>query len=80
MTEKKFDAREFLEFCREKPADEKYQPWDSRRCALAKFGFTAIASSNLDDFGIPGEIYSAAIGPTPYTFGALADRVERALS
>lgn len=73
----KFDVEAFEAFCRSKPADEKYEASDSRRCALARFGFPDVLSCDLDERGIPSEVYTAAIGFSPFTFSALADRLAK---
>jgi hypothetical protein len=80
MTTPTFDTKAFLEFCRSKPAGEVYDGIDSDRCALAQFGYRRVS---LLDF--PPEVASAAVFDRPsrerpsdfYTFGALADRLER---
>lgn len=72
-----FDTCAFLEFCRSKPADEEYDMTDSAVCALAQFGFPGVDEFVRPEAGIPPEVYSATVWCDPYTFGALADRLEK---
>lgn len=88
MARKPFDVREFAEWCRSKPADERYYYGNVRECALGQFGretnrsdlIGASAPASLGD-----EIWDA-LNPgirginasnSPLTFGALADRLEK---
>lgn len=84
---KNFES-EFLAFCREKPATEKYQvagPWN---CALGLFveskGFKgrAFGYSKIDHREIveyySDKIYEGAVRSDENTFGALVQRLEAA--
>jgi hypothetical protein len=79
-------TRAFLEWARKKPADEKYSYDDPTNCAIAQYlkscGFTKVyvggSDYNCDGRGyapLPPGWSDAAIN-NPYTFGALADRLE----
>lgn len=76
-------AHQFLDFCRSKPAEEAYPFWHAERCAVGQF----IASRGLNVFEGEGwDIFdrlhdgTGTVGDEPWTFGALADRLEKALS
>lgn len=71
-------TQQFLAWCRSKPADEEYDPCDWDACALGQFGIRASIFS-CEALGIPTGIYKAAAWRGPFTFGSLAERVERQL-
>lgn len=66
---------DFAAFARSK-GDEPYTFIMASQCALAQFGIPGVASFDLK--GVPMEAYDAA-GVHPYTFSALADRLEALL-
>lgn len=70
-----FDPHAFADWCREKPVDERYSPYDPRVCALAQYGHPGVHSSRLKKQGIPLAVYQAAA--SEWTFGALADRLAK---
>jgi hypothetical protein len=72
-----FDTSRFLEFCRGWPASEPYNPYSASKCALAQFGFVGVQYDNLGD--VPESVFFRAT-EGPFTFGALADRLEAILT
>lgn len=87
-------AHEFLDFCRSKPADEEYHYCATGSCAFAQFliatGRATEPCVGSDDWfdeadrpsgdhDIPRELVTP-LSRVPETFGALADRLEAALS
>lgn len=79
-----FSAEEFLRFCREKPANERYNACVDDGCALAQFGFPGVHERTRKDFGISRPVFVAIFGESQnfavsHTFGALADRLEKVI-
>lgn len=79
---------QFKAFVKSKPADEAYDSADYSTCALGQFGCRDMTFYNCEDKGIPQEVYVAAAYPPEddaewfaaasyFTFGALADRLEK---
>jgi hypothetical protein len=78
-------AHQFAAWCRSKPAEEEYDFHNSEACAFYQF---AVAHDIPD----PARYYSDLLQPClpaelrdplltePWTFGALADRVERQIA
>lgn len=88
-------AHQFLDFCRSKPADEAYSFISNENCALAQFlkaaGYPveSVGGSFWRDtrdvvHDLPPPLYWSDLGYGVLcecrTFGALADRLEAALS
>jgi len=72
-----------LAYFRSKPADEGYDFFNPSRCALSQFGRDLgfphlICPDSLE--GTVSNRMALALADSPYTFGALADRLEKALS
>lgn len=73
-------TQDFLKFCRSKPAYEAYNPSNSNSCALAQFGKPLLSHYTCTRYGVPLQVYEAAVhGKGPFTFGALAKRLEALL-
>jgi hypothetical protein len=68
---------DFAAFARSK-GDGGYEEADGAVCALAQFGYVHIVDSgDCARQGVPWAAYhAAALCPGPYTFSALADRLE----
>lgn len=87
-------AHQFLTFCRSKPADEEYNYCSPAGCAFAQFlehaGFAkepGVDSTEWCDMSLPKPVehplpahVDKCVIALPETFGALADRLEAALS
>ena len=79
-------SAQFLAWCRSKPADEEYDFHDFYGCACAQFGYDLglvkdgqlyVESEALHDLH---ERFGLCLFTQPWTFSALADRVERQLA
>ena len=71
--------QQFETWVRNRPADEEYNYWDTLNCACGQFAETLGASHDSDlRLKIEGR-FSRFAAEHPWTFGALADRLEAAL-
>lgn len=78
-------AREFLAFCRSKPAGEAYEFWDCDECPVTQFGRHSGLITSKDSFGFSNALLAlhlrqdAALRSRPWTFGQLATRLATSL-
>lgn len=79
-------SHQFLAFCRSKPVDEEYNPHSGMNCALAQFA-RSVGMAEEDEYvplsRFPREFEELVFGESrneDWTFGALADRVEKQLA
>lgn len=76
-------SHQFLAFARSKPAGEEYNASDISNCAIAQFGRDAGFSHLVDCGWVPEPFADPVLGEGmagAWTWGALADRLEKALS
>lgn len=75
-------AHQFLEFCRSKPADEEYDYWDTRNCAVQQFVQQGLGyeADSVRAYGHVAHASRHLAIPQPWTFGALATRLASALT
>lgn len=73
----------FLAFCESKPADEWYNRYNSKNCAVGQFCSSCKTSAPISiasvDEMLGAGVASLAIDTAPYTFGALAARLRESL-
>ena len=77
-------SHQFLTFCRSKPADEAYNfyalSYNSKGCAVTQFTATLGHKAGSDLWCNLHDRVEDLVVNRPWTFGALADRLEAALA
>ena len=86
MTSPDFSIPQFLAWARTKPADERYDYWDTRNCAMCQFlrdrGLPVRAAGGDGGWEDADEQWHEApqripLAAEPHTYGALVTRLEK---